>query len=330
MTNEKWQMLLELRFFKSVSILRVGFGHAALVFAFVGFLFAAEVQGQTRPQPPVPLPTPFTPIVDYANVIDADTRQRLESIYVNLKDRGGCVYSVLTVPTTDGQDIFDYSLAVARGWGIGPKDAEHPSFLLVVAIQDRKYFTQISQHLEGDLPDGLAGRIQRERLVPAFRQQNYSKGIYDTVQAYVATIAPKRGFSVEGIDQRYAYEGGNEQPPATSGRQTGISLRTICCGIVIVVFIVILIAGASRGGGGRGGRRRRRGGFGGGGLLEALLWGSLLGNLSGGGRSWGSSSGWGGGGGFGGGGFGGGGGGGFGGGFGGGDSFGGGGAGGSW
>jgi hypothetical protein len=66
------------------------------------------------------------------------------------------------------------------------------------------------------------------------------------------------------------------------------------------------------------------------GLAEALLWGTILGNLSGGNRGWGSSSGWGSSGGFGGGGFGGGGSGGFGGGFGGGDSFGGGGAGGSW
>lgn len=299
-------------------------GLLALIFAFV-----VQTQAQTRPQPPVPLPTPFTPIVDYANVIDAGTRQRLESIYLNLKDRGGCVFSVLTVQTTGELDIFDYSLAVARGWGIGPKDAENPSFLLVVAIQDRKYFTQVSQHLEGELPDGLAGRIQRERLVPAFKQGDYSKGIYDTVQAYVATIAAKRGFSVEGIDQRYAYEGGDGNITTTQDRPSRVSLRTVCCGIVLVVFVVILIAGASRGGpGGRGGRRR--GGFGGGGLLEALLWGSVLGNLSGGGRGWGSSSGWGSSGGFGGGGFGGGGGGGFGGGFGGGDSFGGGGAGGSW
>ena len=284
-----------------------------------------QSQAQIKPKPPVPLPTPFTPIVDNANVIDADTRQRLESIYRNLKDRGGVVFSVLTVQTTDGQDIFDYSLAVARGWGIGPKDAENPSFLLVVAIQDRKAFVQVSQHLEGDLPDGLVGRIQRERMVPAFKQGNYSKGIYDTVQAYVATIAAQRGFSVEGIDQRYAYSDGNEPSAGIRKLPSQVSLRTICCGIVVVVFIVILISGASRGGpGGRGGRRRR--GFGGGGIWEALFWGSVLGNLSGGGRS----SGWGSSGGFGGGGFGGGGGGGFGGGFGGGDSFGGGGAGSSW
>ena len=315
-------LLFALRLRKSVSSLHVGFGVAALL-----LVLTTQAHAQTRPQPPVPLPTPFTPIVDYANVIDAETRQRLESIYLNMKERGGVVFAVLTVPTTGERPIFDYSLAVARGWGIGPKDAETPSFLLVAAIQDRKYVTQVSHHLEGDLPDGVVGQIQRERLVPAFRQENYSKGIYDTVQAYIATIASKRGFTVEGIDQRLAYRNGNEQQPPI--RQTRSSLSTVCCGIIVIVFIVMLISGASRGGRGGGGGRRRRGRRGGGGLLEALLWGSVLGNLSRGGSGWGSSSGWGRGGGFGG--FsGGGGGGGFGGGFGGGDTFGGGGAGGSW
>lgn len=252
-------------------------------------------------------------------MIDADTRQRLESIYLNLKERAQIEYAVLTVPTTGGQDMFDYSMAVARGWGIGPKGGDKAGLLLVVAIQDRKYFTQVSDHLEGDLPDGLVGQIQRERLIPAFKQGNYSKGIFDTIQAYVATLGAKRGFSIEGIDQRYAYRG--EEPP-TQIRTSRKSLSSVCCGIVAIVVILIVISSASRGGGG-GGRRRR--GYGGSGLAQALLWGTLLGNLSGGRRS----SGWSGGG-FGGGGGGGFGGGGFGGGFGGGGSFGGGGAGGSW
>jgi|KBSSwiStaDraftv2_1062776.scaffolds.fasta_scaffold71139_3 uncharacterized protein len=320
-------MAFKVRLRRSVLTPRVSFGLLALL-----FVFSAGAHAQTAPQAPVPLPTPFTPIVDYANVIDAGTRQKLETIYLNLKDRAGIVFAVLTVPTTEGRDIFDYSLAVARGWGIGPKNAQTPSFLLVVAIQDRKYFTLVSQHLEGDLPDGLVGQIQRERLVPAFKQGNYSKGIYDTVQANVATLAAKRGFSVDGIDARYAYkdDGGDGNINITGiERKTG--LRTICCGIVAVVFIVILISGASRRGpGGRGGRGGRGRWGGGGGLAEALLWGTILGNLSGGNRGGGSSSGWGSSGGFGGGGFGGGGSGGFGGGFGGGDSFGGGGAGGSW
>ena len=114
------------------------------------FVSAGAVSAQTTPPSPVPLPSPFTPIVDNANVIDAATRQRLESIYLNLKERGNIEYAVLTVDTTGDLDIFDFSLRVARGWGIGPKEGDQAGFLLVVAIQDRKYFTQVSRHIEGD------------------------------------------------------------------------------------------------------------------------------------------------------------------------------------
>ena len=276
---------------------------------------AVAVNAQTTPPSPVPLPVPFNPIVDNAHVMDSEARQRLEQIYRDLKERGNIEFAVLTVDTTGGQDIFDFSLAVARGWGIGAKDSDKAGFLLVVAIQDRKYFTQVSRHIETDLPDGVVGQIQRQRLVPQFRQQNYSKGIRDTIEAYVATLGAKRGFSVEGIgeNQRIQIE---EQPRQ---RVPQASMSTVCCGALVIIFILILLSSASR----------RRGGGGGSGCLQALLWGSLFSNLGGGRRSGWGGGGFGGGG-FGGGGFGGGGGGGFGGGFGGGGDFGGGGAGGSW
>jgi uncharacterized protein len=302
---------VRLIFFKSRLSFRPGPG-LFLVFLFTFALFVNSVHGQTA-ESPVPLPVPFTPVVDNANVIDAETRERLETIWRNLKERADIEFAVVTVPTTGDRDIFDFSLAIARGWGIGAKEGDQAGLLLVIAINDRKYFTQVSRHLEGDLPDGVVGRIQRERLVPAFRQGNYSKGILDTIQADVATLGAKRGFSVEGIDQSYAYR---EEARRTGERQTDRPMSlNLCCGIIIIVFVLILLFSASR----------RRGG--GSGCLQALFWGSLFSNL-GSGRSWGHSSGWGSGG-FGGGGFGGGGGG-FGGGFGGGGDFGGGGAGGSW
>lgn len=272
-------------------------------------LFATSqgAAGQTTTSP-IPLPSPFTPIVDTAHVIDADTRQKLESIYLNLKERADIEFAVVTVDTTGDKDIFDYSLAVYRGWGIGSKTND--GFLLLVAIKDRKYYTQVGYHLEGDLNDGLVGEIQREYLVPQFRKGNYGQGIYDTVQAYVATLAEKRGFTIEGIDQRYAYRPSPTQTTSSPGRPASTS----CCTLIIILFVIILILSSLR-----------RGGGGGGGCLNMFLLGSLLNSGSRGG--WSSGSGWGGGGfGGGGGGFGGGG---FGGGFGGG-SAGGGGAGGGW
>jgi uncharacterized protein len=291
--------------FRSGLILKFRFAFLAIAFATLIWFPGPNVHAQPTTKSPIPLPEPFTPIVDHANVINPDTRSRLEAIYRNLKERADIEFAVVTVPTTGDRDIFEYSLDIARGWGIGSKEGEKNGFLLVVAVNDRKYFTQVSRHLEGDLNDGLVGQIQRERLVPQFRRGNYSQGIYDTIQAYVATLGEKRGFTIEGIDQSYAARAPRERPRS----QPTAGSPTSCCTVGIIVFVIIIIVLSMRRGGGSG-------------CLNMFLLGSLL--NSGGRGGWGSSgSGWSGGG-FGGGG------GGFGGGFGGGGDFGGGGAGGSW
>ena len=222
-------------------------GLIGLIFACV-VLFATQTTavGQTG-QSPIPLPSPFSPVVDYSGVIDPDTREKLESIYRNLKQRADIEFAVVTVDTTGDQDIFDYSLAVARGWGIGSKEGDKAGFLLLVAIKDRKYFTQVSDHLEGDLNDGLVGQIQRERLVPQFKKGNYSQGIYDTIQTYVATLAEKRGFSIEGIDQSYAYRETPRQRSGGGSQAGGIS--NPCCTLIVILFVIILLISLSKRGG---------------------------------------------------------------------------------
>jgi uncharacterized protein len=279
--------------------------------------FQTTATAQTA-TPPLPLPSPFTPVIDNSHVIDPETRQKLESIYQNLKQRADIEFAVVTVDTTGDQDIFDYSLALARGWGIGSKDGQNAGLLLLIAVKDRKYYTQVGHYLEGDLNDGLVGEIQRQYLVPQLKKGNYSQAVYDTMQAYVATLAEKRGFTVEGIDQSYA----SRETRRSSSRKSGAGgLSGSCCTLLVILGIIILVLSSIRkGGGGRGGRG------GGSGWWAPFLIGSLLSSGSRGSSWGGSSSGWSGGG-FGGGG---GGGGGFGGGFGGGGSFGGGGAGGSW
>lgn len=294
------------------------------------FAFAGAARGQSpRAYTEAPLPQPegfYKYVTDNAGVMDAGTKERLATILNRLKERADIEFAVVTVPTTGDEDIFDYSLSLARGWGIGSNEGEKNGLLLVVAVNDRKYRVEVSRHLEGDMTDGLAGEIARQRLVPQFRQNNFSQGITDFVQAAIATLAEKRGFQLEGIDQSYAYRAPVQRTPPTRAREaSGAGLGT-CCLIIVVVIILLSLAG--RGRGGRGGRGGWGGGGGGGGWLSSILIANAIGSAIGGGRR--SSSGWGGFGGGGGSGWGGGGGGGGFGGFGGGGDFGGGGASGSW
>jgi len=237
-----------------------------------------------------PLPPPTGYVNDYAGVIDQTTKERMETTLTNLDRQQHMQFMVVTVDSTKGQAIFDYSLAVARGWGIGNKDATRPSLLLLAAINDRKAFSQVSRHLEGDIPDGLVGQIEREKLVPAFRGGQYGQGLSDTVNAYITEVANKRGFST---DQIFAP---GEVAPRRNGRAGGLSPVFILIIFVIVFFVLSRMRG-------RGGR----GGFGGGGgwgnwLLLSLLMNSGRGSSSSGwsGGGFGDSGGSSGGGGFGG------------------------------
>src|SRR6266481_6248620 len=278
-----------------------------LAVAFALLLSARGSANAQSGQSPLPQPTGY--VNDYAGVIDSATKDRLETTLGNLDRQQQIQFSVVTVDTTGGQEIFDYSLAVARGWGIGSKDTQKASLLLLVAIKDRKYFTQVSRHLEGDLPDGLVGQIQREQLVPAFRAAQYGKGLSDTVNAYISILATKRGFSTDKI-----FAPGETVTPRSSrgNNLSWLSPLIVFSTIAIIVIVMLLI----RGSGGRGGR-------GSGGWLALLLLNMLMNSGRGSGSSGWSSGGFGGSGGgsSGGGGFGG---------FGGGGDFGGGGAGGGW
>jgi uncharacterized protein len=284
---------------------RQSFRSAVLGLALLGSVLAwrgnAHAQQANSPLPP---PSPFRYVVDNAGVVDSATNQRLETILRALKESGDIEFAVVTVKTTGDQDIFDYSLAVARGWGIGSSEGEKNGLLLLVAVDDHKYFIQVSRHLEGDLPDGLVGEAGR-RMRDPFRRGDYSGGLMTAVQTIVSTLQEKRGFSIGDVDKKYVY-----RPSAEPMRETSRGISP-CVIFLIVIFVIILVIAS----------RRRGGPGGGGGWLNWLLLSMFL-NSGSRGSGWGSSSGssgWSGGG-FGGGG----------GGFGGGGDFGGGGAGGSW
>jgi uncharacterized protein len=261
-----------------------------------------------------PLPAPTGYVNDYVGVIDATTKAQLEKKIDDFRKTSNPTteLAVAIVKTTGDRDIFDYSLAVYRGWKIGTKEGDNPGALLFIAIDDRKYFTQVSRDLEDELPDSLVGSLQRQYLVPQFKQGNYSKGVSDTIDAYIRSIQDRRGGVVSQTP--------SPTPQAGQTRSSGRSNFGFCLVLIIGFIIVWLISRAARGGGGRGGRWGG-GGFGGGGSALPWIIGSIISSAansrgSSGGSSWGGGDWGGGGGGFGG--------------FGGGGDAGGGGAGGGW
>lgn len=268
------------------------------------------------------------PVVDQANILNPQQKQRLEAQLRNIYQQGLAQAAVVIVPTTNGLPIFDYALQVANKWELGDKDIDD-GLLIVVAVNDRNMYILTGYGLEGVLPDAAVNRIIREDITPLFKQNDYGAGILAGVSALETRLTADPEVLARADAQaaeRSAQQGSDELPSpiflfimamifgkfitSIFGRVFGSLLTaggffagSLALGggffmtVIMAIFIWMFLIARGSGGGGRGGRG------GGGGLI-------FLPGFGGGS---------GGGGGFGGGGFGGGGGG-----------FGGGGAGGSW
>ena len=273
------------------------------------------------------------PVVDQANILNPQEKQRLEAQLRGIYQQGLAQAAVVIVPTTNGTPIFDYALQVAEKWQLGDKDIDD-GLLMVVAVNDRDMYVLTGYGLEGVLPDAAVNRIIREDITPLFKQNNYGGGILAGIDALKTrlTADPEVLARADAQAAERSTQQSSDEVPAPIflfimamifgsfitkilGRVFGSILTaggffagSLALGggffmtLIMAIFIWMFLisrGGGGKGGGGKGGRR-------GGGMI--FLPG--MGGGSGGGF---------GGGGFGGGGFGGGGGG-----------FGGGGAGGSW
>jgi uncharacterized protein len=179
---------------------------------------------------------------DFAGKLSPATKQQLETLLTNFRDRsGGIEVSVVTIPFEKmvGYPIEDYSLGLARRWGIGA-GSDKNGLLLLIAIRppnDQGLYSgatrlEVSPHLEGDIPDGLAGALV-SRMRDDFKAGQFDRATSTGVQAILATLASRRGISMDGIDQSYAY-----QPRVTTGHPGYGDMLSL----VVVGGIILLIA----------------------------------------------------------------------------------------
>lgn len=259
-----------------------------LIFGLLFTLQNANAQGRTQKAVPNIRPADGL-VLDLGNILSESEENALERKLLAFNDSTSTQLSILTDVSLEGEDIFDYSLRVAREWGVG-REGKNNGILIYVAMQERQIYIQTGYGAEGFLPDVLASRIIEQVIKPAFRQGQYYNGL-------------SRGadYIIKSANGEYTNDGyGDRQdfpiPPELV--------------IFLIILIIILVfrsknddddEGYYRGGryDGYGRRRARRGG------------GTIFfpGNFGGGGFGGGGGGGFGGGGfgGFGGGGFGGGG-----------------------
>jgi len=160
---------------------------------------ASVVVRHTRAQD-TRLPQPQGAINDFAEVIDPATRKRLETVLANLQQRTDIQLVVAIVKSAGSEDLYDYSLRVAKDWNIGAPASSQKSLLLVIATDKANFFAQFSRSVQGKLPDGLIGEMG-QRMRPRFTSGDYNGGLLDGIRAFVSAIGERNDFTFAMLDE---------------------------------------------------------------------------------------------------------------------------------
>lgn len=146
------------------------------------------------------VPQPIQHVSDFAQVLDASTKDRLENILQNLKARSKIEFYVAVVENTGEKDLSEYSRQLASQWNLGALTSNSKSLLLVVSVTSRDAFTRFSRVVQRELPEGVLGAMALRMRAP-LASGDFSTAVDDGVQVFVTAMARQAGFSLEDIDK---------------------------------------------------------------------------------------------------------------------------------
>lgn len=127
-------------------------------------------------------------VTDLTNTLAADQVSALENKLQAFEQAKGSQIAILILPTTQPDDIAQYSIRLADAWKIGRKGVGD-GVILLVAKNDHKLRIEVGRGLEGAITDLYAKRIITENIAPLFKQGDMSGGLNAGVDKVIGLIS---------------------------------------------------------------------------------------------------------------------------------------------
>jgi uncharacterized protein len=115
-------------------------------------------------------------VTDLTGTLTAGQQAELEQKLRDFESRKGVQIAVLVVPTTQPEEIEQFSIRVAEAWKLGRKTVDD-GVLLIVAKNDHTLRIENGNGLEGVLTDAISNRIIEDTMVPLLRQGQFFQAI---------------------------------------------------------------------------------------------------------------------------------------------------------
>lgn len=133
------------------------------------------------------IPPLTQPVTDLTSTLTAEQQAGLEARLQAFEQQKGSQIAILIVPTTQPEDIAQYSIRVVEAWKLG-REKQDDGVLILLAKNDRKMRIEVGYGLEGAIPDVTAKRIISDVMAPYFRQGDFYGGLNAAVERIAALI----------------------------------------------------------------------------------------------------------------------------------------------
>jgi len=215
-------------------------------------------------------------VTDNANMIDSSYEAQITAMAKQIEEKTTVEIAVVTVESFEGESKEMYAVNLFQQAGIGKADKDN-GLLILVSKQDREYRFEVGYGLEGVITDSMKVNIGDRIIVPNFRNEDYGKGIYESIVVIEGLIEGN-----EEVISRYSMK-------PTGQSNDGGSIWSFLFFALILALFILLPRKGRRGRGSIGGIYI--GGFGGGfggGMSGSGGFGGFGGGMSGGGGFGGS------------------------------------------
>ena len=152
----------------------------------------------------VAVPTLTGRVMDLTGTLSGGAVASIESKLADFEKSKGSQIVVLMVPTTQPEEIEQFSIRVADAWKIGRKGSSD-GIILLVAKDDRHVRIEVGQGLEGAVPDAIANRIIDENITPHFKAGDYDGGVQAGVDKLIGVV---NGEPLPEPDRKWEHNGG--------------------------------------------------------------------------------------------------------------------------
>jgi uncharacterized protein len=125
---------------------------------------------------------------DNAKVLTPETINTINKIGEELQAKTKAQVVTVTINSLQGENLEEYATELFRKFGLGDKQTNN-GILLLVVVKDHKLRIEVGYGLEGAVTDGYAGSIRDKYLTPAFKKNNFNKGIQEGYIALVQKVA---------------------------------------------------------------------------------------------------------------------------------------------